>query len=139
MNPILKSRTLIPFFLFLLVASCDLFLNEQELDNNISCERDFFVVVDQPPVLIGGIASLQEHIKYPSGALDTGIEGRVVVQFLVTEIGDTVCHEVVRSMGKAFDIAAINAVKEARFEPGYQNQEAVIVQYALPITFRESD
>lgn len=42
-------------------------------------EDEIFVVVEQSPVLIGGIASIQKRIRYPELAVNAGIEGRVVL------------------------------------------------------------
>src|SRR5699024_2812506 len=51
-------------------------------------EEDFFVAVEQMPQLIGGLGELQQKINYPERARRAGIEGRVIIQFIVTEDGN---------------------------------------------------
>ena len=42
-------------------------------------EEEIFVIVEQMPELVGGIAALQKEIEYPEIARIAGIEGRVIV------------------------------------------------------------
>lgn len=120
----------------LLVSSCDLFDNEQAFDPNPKCELEFFTVVEDPPILIGGTVEFWQSIKYPDEARGSGVEGRVTVQFLITETGEVTCATVIRGLGRVFDQAALNAVKKIKFEPGRHNGIPVVVQYSLPIFFR---
>ena len=98
-------------------------------------EDEIFIVVEQPPVLIGGIASVQQRIRYPELARNAGIEGRVVVQFVVTSDGEIANPRVVRGIGGGCDEAALEALQFAKFQPGYQRGRPVNVSYSLPITF----
>jgi periplasmic protein TonB len=99
-------------------------------------EPDVFIVVERMPELIGGLAQLQSKIVYPEIARLAGIEGRVMVQFIIDEQGRVNNPVVVRGIGGGCDEAAIEAVKNARFTPGMQRGRAVKVSYTLPITFR---
>lgn len=99
-------------------------------------DDEVFVVVEQPPVLIGGIAGVQKRIVYPELALKIGVEGRVVVQFIVDKEGNVVDPVVVRGIGGGADEEAIRAVKLAKFQPGMQRGRPVAVRYSLPITFK---
>jgi len=99
-------------------------------------EEDFFVVVEQQPKLIGGIKGLQEKVEYPELARRAGIEGRVIIQFIVNENGEVENPRVLRGIGGGCDEAALKVVKEAKFEPGMQRGRPVRVQYSLPITFK---
>ncbi len=99
-------------------------------------EDEVFVVVEQPPVLVGGIAAVQKRIVYPELALKVGIEGRVVVQFVVNKEGKVVNPVVMRGIGGGCDEEAIRAVKLAEFQPGMQRGRPVAVRYSLPITFK---
>ncbi len=99
-------------------------------------EEDFFVAVEQMPELKGGLGALQQKINYPERARKAGIEGRVVVQFIVTEDGKVEDPEVIRGIGGGADEEALRVVKEAEFEPGQQRGQPVRVQYSLPIIFR---
>ncbi|CAN5224779.1 energy transducer TonB [soil metagenome] len=99
-------------------------------------EEDFFVVVEQMPELIGGLASIQENIRYPEMARRAGIEGRVYVQFIVNERGEVEDPRVIRGIGGGADEEALRAVRQAQFRPGMQRGRPVRVQYSLPVVFR---
>jgi protein TonB len=99
-------------------------------------EPEIFVMVEQMPELIGGIAELQRHVRYPEIARRAGIEGRVVVQFIIDEQGNVVDPQVVRSLGGGTDEAAIEAIKQVRFTPGMQRGRPVKVRYTIPVQFR---
>ncbi len=102
-------------------------------------EDQVFVVVENPPVLIGGIASVQQRIVYPELARNAGIEGRVIVQFVVGKDGSILNPRVVRGIGGGCDEAALEALKYAKFQPGLQRGVPVNVSYSLPITFKLSE
>ncbi|MDX1639715.1 MAG: energy transducer TonB [Balneolaceae bacterium] len=99
-------------------------------------DEDFFVVVENMPELIGGLASLQKQVRYPEMARKAGIEGRVIIQFIVNESGHVEDPRVVRGIGGGCDEEALRAVKEAQFKPGRQRGKPVRVQYSLPIVFK---
>lgn len=99
-------------------------------------EAEIFVVVENPPVLIGGIAAVQSQIVYPPLALKAGIEGRVIVQFVIDKNGQVLNPTVVRGIGGGCDEEAVRAVLKAKFQPGLQRGRPVAVRYTLPITFR---
>jgi protein TonB len=99
-------------------------------------EEEFFVAVEQMPELIGGLGELQQKINYPAQAKRAGIDGRVIVQFIVTEDGNVQDPKVIRGIGAGADKEALRVVKQAKFKPGRQRGEPVRVQYSLPIIFR---
>jgi protein TonB len=98
-------------------------------------EQEIFVVVEDSPELVGGLASLQQNVEYPEMARKAGIEGRVIVQFIVDENGDVTSPTVVRGRHPLLDQEALRVIRLAKFEPGRQRGEPVKVQMALPITF----
>lgn len=101
-------------------------------------EPEVFIVVEEMPELIGGIAGLQKSITYPEIARKAGVEGRVIVQFVVDEKGEVLDPLVVRGIGAGCDEEAIRAVQLAKFTPGKQRGKAVRVKMSLPVTFRLS-
>ncbi|MDZ7689727.1 MAG: energy transducer TonB [Balneolaceae bacterium] len=99
-------------------------------------EEDFFVVVENMPQLKGGLAKLNGCVKYPEMARKAGIEGRVIVQFIVNEQGNVEEPRVVRGIGGGADKEALRCVKQAEFVPGRQRGNPVRVQYSLPVVFK---
>lgn len=99
-------------------------------------EEDFFVAVEEMPELLGGQAKLQGCVKYPERARRAGIEGRVIVQFIVNEQGKVEDPRVIRGIGGGADEEAVRCVEQAEFKPGRQRGKPVRVQYSLPVIFR---
>src|SRR5690606_35965159 len=99
-------------------------------------EPDVFVVVERMPELIGGLQSIQSKIVYPEIARLAGIEGRVMVSFVIDEEGNVLNPVVVRGIGGGCDEAAVEAVRKAKFTPGMQRGRPVRVQFTLPVTFK---
>ncbi|HKK44034.1 MAG TPA: TonB family protein [Balneolaceae bacterium] len=98
--------------------------------------EDFFVAVEQMPKLKGGQKWLYNHLKYPDMAKKAGIEGRVIIQFIVTASGHVKNAKVLRGIGGGCDKAALNVIRKATFNPGKQRGKPVAVQMAQTISFR---
>ena len=98
--------------------------------------EDFFVAVEEMPKMKGGQEWLYNNIKYPERARKAGIEGKVIVQFVVGENGKARDINVLRGIGGGCDEAAINVIKKAEFRPGLQRGEPVPVQMAQTVTFQ---
>ncbi len=104
-------------------------------------EEKVFTAVEQMPQFPGGEAELMKYIssniKYPTMAMENNIQGRVVVQFVVTKTGKIGEVKVVRSKDPDLDKEAVRVVKSLpNFIPGKMNGQAVNVWYTLPITFK---
>lgn len=99
-------------------------------------EPEIFMIVEDMPELIGGLASIQKNIKYPEIAKKAGVEGRVFVQFVVNVDGTVSDPVVVRGIGAGCDEEALRAVAQAKFKPGRQRGQPVPVKMSLPITFK---
>lgn len=98
-------------------------------------EENFFVAVEEMPELKGSLAELQKKIVYPAKAQKAGIEGRVIVQFIVNEKGEVENPDVIRGIGGGCDEEAVRVAKLAEFKPGKQRGVPVRVQYSMPFTF----
>ncbi len=80
---------------------------------------------------------LDGHIRYPAMAQENNIQGRVVVQFVVTKTGAVGEVKVVRGKDPDLDKEAVRVVKSLpKFVPGKMNGHAVNVWYTLPIQFK---
>lgn len=99
-------------------------------------EPEVFEVVDTPPQLIGGLRALSRRVIYPEGARRAGIEGNVLVQFIVDTDGRVRDAFIFDTDHPALNDAALVAVRGSRFSPGLQDGVAVRVRFTVPITFR---
>lgn len=104
-------------------------------------ENKVFTAVEQMPQFPGGDAELMKHIqknlKYPPVAMENNIQGRVVVQFVVTKTGKIGEVKVARGRDPDLDKEAVRVVKSLPdFIPGKMNGQSVNVWYTLPITFK---
>lgn len=100
-----------------------------------------FMVVESMPSFPGGDAALfkylSDNIKYPVIAQETGVQGRVICQFVVNRDGSIVDIEVVRSVDKSLDAEAVRVIsKMPKWTPGKQRGKTVRVKYTLPVNFR---
>ena len=98
-------------------------------------------VVEKMPSFPGGQNRLMEflkiNMKYPLIAEDNGIQGRVIVQFIVKADGHIENVRIAKSVDPLLDKEAIRLIKAMpRWEPGMQGGEKVDVRYTLPVTFR---
>ena len=104
-------------------------------------ENKVFDVVEQMPSFPGGQSALMQYlannIKYPVVAQENGVQGRVVVSFVVERDGSITDVQVVRSVDPSLDREAQRVVKSMpRWIPGKQNGQAVRVKYNVPVSFR---
>ena len=104
-------------------------------------ETKIFTVVEQMPLFPGGdaalMAYLRDNIHYPTVAAENGVQGRVVVGFVVERDGSITDVNVLRSVDPSLDREAMRVVKGMpRWTPGKQNGSAVRVKYQVPVTFR---
>mgnify|MGYP000625083876 CR=1 FL=1 len=134
-------------------------LREQELQKNYSIEREgyrigdddvavppapkvekIFSVVEQMPQFPGGETKLYEFIskkmKYPSQAKESGVQGKVYVQFVVNTKGEITNAKVIRGIGSGCDQEALRIVKMMpKWKPGIQRGKPVNVKFILPFNF----
>ena len=104
-------------------------------------ETKIFTVVEQMPLFPGGDAALmgylRDNIHYPTVAAENGVQGRVVVGFVVERDGSITDVNVLRSVDPSLDREAVRVVKSMpKWTPGKQNGSAVRVKYQVPVTFR---
>ncbi len=104
-------------------------------------ETKVFDVVEQMPQFPGGPNALFEYlsknIKYPVVAEENGIQGRVIVTFVVERDGSITDVKVAKSVDPSLDKEAQRVVKSMpHWIPGKQNGSAVRVKYTVPVTFR---
>jgi len=104
-------------------------------------ENKVFDVVEQMPSFPGGMGALMswlnQNIKYPVIAAENGVQGRVVVQFVVEKDGSITDVKVAKSVDPSLDKEAARVVSAMpKWTPGKQNGSAVRVKYTVPVTFK---
>ena len=100
-----------------------------------------FDVVEEMPSFPGGNAALMSYLnsntKYPVVAQENGVQGRVIVSFVVERDGSISDVKVARSVDPSLDREAQRVVKSMpRWTPGKQNGQTVRVKYTVPVVFR---
>lgn len=116
-----------------------------------SSSDSVYIAVEDNPELNGGMQALYSAISYPEIAREHGVEGRVVVRFVVDTDGtptdltvltvdvESGNPEAPEAVSQALEEAALNAVRQVTFTPGKQNGVPLRVQMALPIMFQLSE
>lgn len=97
--------------------------------------------IEESPVFPGGESALYEFIRnnitYPEQALNDGIQGTVIVQFIVEKDGSVSDITVIKSVDKSLDIEAIRVIKLLpKFTPATRNGIPVSTYYSLPVMFK---
>ncbi len=97
-------------------------------------------VVENMPEFPGGLQALRAYLakntKYPALAQEYGVEGTVLVKFVVWKDGSIRNVEVVRSIHPDLDAEAVRVVKQMpKWKPGSQQGNNVAVFFHLPVKF----
>ena len=80
---------------------------------------------------------LSSHLQYPVVAQENGVQGRVVVSFVVERDGSISDVKIARSIDPSLDKEAVRVVKSMpKWNPGKQNGSAVRVKYNVPVSFK---
>jgi protein TonB len=114
-------------------------IQEAKKEENV-VEMEIFTVVEAMPSFPGGDAArmkfLQDNIKYPQMARESGIQGTVYVTFVVEPNGSVSDVRVLRGIGGGCDEEAVRVIQSMpRWEPGKQRGKPVRVQFNMPIKF----
>ena len=97
-----------------------------------------YEVCEQMPIFEGGDAALlkylRENLKYPDNTKDRGVQGRLVIGFIVEKDGSLTDVKVLRPVDIDLDAEVLRVVKGMpKWIPGRQNGKRVRVRYLLPI------
>lgn len=102
-----------------------------------------FMVVENMPEFPGGMKACMEflakNIKYPAECQKKGIQGRVVVQFIVKADGSVDSPTIMRSVDPLLDAEALRVVGlMPKWKPGTEGGKAVNVKFTIPVSFKVS-
>lgn len=115
-------------------------LSDESIDQK---GKKVYSVVERMPSFPGGMKALMEYlatnIKYPKECSDKGIEGRVIVSFIVEKDGSISGAKVVRSIDPMLDAEALRVINSMpKWTPGMQSGKPVAVKYNIPISFKKT-
>jgi len=104
-------------------------------------ENGVYMVCEEMPEFPGGMAEcmkwLGANINYPETAQKNGVQGRVIVQFVVNTDGSIIEPQVARGIDPELDAEALRLINAMpKWKPGKQQGKAVRVKYTLPIAYR---
>jgi TonB family C-terminal domain len=99
-----------------------------------------FIIVEEMPEFPGGTEEMMKflgnNIRYPVIAQENGIQGMVILSFVVSKTGQISDIQVVRGLGSGCDEEAVRVVKKMpNWKPGKQGGAAVPVKFTLPVRF----
>ena len=149
----LKLLSIIPVLLFLIgVFSCKTENKETEKSiNNVLksgqveektvFSDSLYIDVENAPEFPGGNDALTNfiasNVKYPEVAKETGIKGKVFVQFVVSKDGVVKDVAISKGVDKLLDDEALRVIKSLpNWTPGKNKGVAVNVQFTIPINFQ---
>jgi len=100
-----------------------------------------FTLIDRMPMYPGGDEALMkfisDNIQYPDIAKENGIQGRVVVSFIVEKDGVPADFRVVRGIDPSIDKEAIRVAELMdKWTPGQEDGQPVQVRYMVPVAFK---
>ena len=104
-----------------------------------------FQQVAQKPGFNGGDANefskyVAQNVVYPESCRQSKIEGRVILEFTVTETGKVADIKILRSVNDDLDREAVRVIAQSPlWTPGRdENGEIVTVKYVFPVIFKHT-
>ena len=110
-------------------------------DKPVIQDGEIFTVVEEMPQFPGGMMEcmkfLSKNVNYPAEAQKAGVEGRVIVQYVVKKDGKLADAKVVKGVHPELDAEALRLIGlMPDWIPGKQRGKAVDVKFTIPIMFR---
>lgn len=101
---------------------------------------EVFYIVEEMPAFPGGNSALMSYlskqVKYPVVAQQNGIQGKVLVNFIVEIDGSVSNAKIAKAVDPVLDTEALRVVNSLpKWKPGKQGGKVVRVQYTVPINF----
>ena len=139
-------KNILKYVIYLFIFSIPVVLIQRcQMDNDAQTTESVDTVwdteVEQMPSYPGGENALTtylvDNIKYPEEAVKKGIEGRVLIKFIVEKDGSISNVEVAEPVNPLLDKEALRVVRSMdNWIPGKQNGKPVRVLWNIPISFR---
>ena len=105
-------------------------------------EEEIFVTAETMPSFMGGDLGVfrnwvQKQLNYPPIAQENGIQGKVIIQFVVEKDGRLTNVQVLSTPDRSLSEEAVRVLQlSPRWSPGKQRNQPVRVKYTLPVDFR---
>ena len=118
------------------------FIQTVEVKEEVVEEDQPFLIAETMPSFQGGDlntfrAWVQQNVRFPQIALENGIQGRVVLSFVIEKDGRLTNIQVLQTPDRSLSEEAIRVLsKSPKWSPGKQRNQAVRVKYTLPVDFR---
>jgi periplasmic protein TonB len=117
--------------------TCDDCLPEPLAEPAAAAPAQIPIWVEEMPVNDALWGYLASNVRYPHDARERGIEGTVIIEFIVNKDGTYRDIKIARGVCPSIDLEAIRvAQKMPRWKPGKQNGIAVDVLCRQPISFK---
>ncbi|NHB67339.1 M56 family metallopeptidase [Perlabentimonas gracilis] len=119
----------------------ELIANDDEISKTSEAEGEIFVVVEKMPRFQGGdinkfLEYISKNLQYPEIAADNGIQGRVIMSFIIEPDGRLTNAKILRGADPSLDKEALRVVESSPvWTPGTQRDEPVRVSFNIPILF----
>jgi len=116
-------------------------INVLEVNEEMKIGDDIFVIVENMPEFPGGELAMRKFlnkaIRYPAVAQENGIQGKVIVNFVIDKDGSVSNARIARGVYPSIDKEALRVVMSLpKWKPGMQRGKAVRVSYTVPISFQ---
>jgi TonB family protein len=111
-----------------------------ESGSNDSLEQEAFIVVEEMPEFPGGEVAMRNYISqsliYPEKAQEWGIQGKVIVTFIIDIDGSIKDAKISKRVHPKLDEEALRLINNMpKWKPGRQKGKPVRVNYTVPISF----
>ena len=118
------------------------FIQTVEVKEEVIEDDQPFLIAETMPSFQGGDLNtfrnwVQQNVKFPQIALENGIQGRVVLSFVIEKVGRLTNIQVLQTPDRSLSDEAIRVLsKSPKWSPGKQRNQVVRVKYTLPVDFR---
>lgn len=113
----------------------------EALPDGPSKERDVFVAVETQADFPGGMTKLMQwlsdNVVYPKEAEKAGIQGRVIIRFIIEADGTVTDPQIVKGVARELDKEAIRVVRSMpKWTPAQNGGKDVASYFTMPINFK---
>ena len=117
-------------------------IQQVEVKEEVIEDDQPFLIAETMPSFQGGDLNkfrtwVQQNIRFPQIALENGIQGRVVLSFVIEKDGRLTNIQVLQTPDRSLSEEAIRVLQQSpKWSPGKQRNQPVRVRYTLPVEFR---